>query len=430
MFTLRPLAAPLSARKRAAAFGRSAFVLLTLGAVGTAAACSSPGDVPPPVEVVNLNVSTDLPVPGLSEDENRVFAEGDRLFDLPLREADGIGPLFAHDHCSACHSNALRGPGLVQKMVVVEADGYTPMQDQISKLPFGGTEHPFFNAGATRGVLAPNGDTSIKLSTRMGPPVMGRGYLEAIADSELEARLVEQAGRSDGVHGRINQIAYQSEPNTDTRFHATKKGQYVYGRFGTKARIAYLDDFAADAFQGDMGITSPLRPVELSNPDGLTDDRKPGVDVGYDSVNKRADYTRLVAIPPRARPSAADIKLFADVTCASCHTPTQRTRADYPFKPMANIDAPVFTDLLIHDMGVALADGVVEGAAGPRDWRTSPLIGLRFLKSYLHDGRARTIREAILAHAGDGSEANAAIQKFNALSPADQARLEAYVLSL
>ena len=101
--------------------------------------------------------------------------------------------------------------------------------------------------------------------------------MEAVLDSEIERVEREQAARTDGIHGRINRVTYASEPNPDDLARTYAKGDAgLIGRFGLKARIATLDDFTADAFQGDMGITTPLRPVELPNPDGLTDDRQAG----------------------------------------------------------------------------------------------------------------------------------------------------------
>src|SRR6185503_11387239 len=109
-----------------------------------------------------------------------------------------------------------------------------------------------------------------------------------ILDSEIQRVANEQAARSDAIKGRVNHVTYASEANTDKTYHSHVKGDAVIGRFGLKARVATLDDFAADAFQGDMGITSPLRPNEFQNPDALTDDDKPGPDVDYASVNSRA----------------------------------------------------------------------------------------------------------------------------------------------
>jgi CxxC motif-containing protein (DUF1111 family) len=372
----------------------------------------------------------DVPVPGLKGAELTAFNLGDSLFETSMREADGLGPLYTRDSCGSCHASALRGPGLVQKMVVVEADGATPAADQ-SKLAFGHTVHPLLAAGAKTPILPPANDPSVRVSIRIGVPVLGRGYLEAVSDSELERVAAEQAKRDDGIHGRINHVVYASEANSDTRFHTHAKGDLVYGRFGLKARIATLDDFTADALQGDMGITSPLRPSEFANPDGLLDDRKVGVDIGIDSVNARTNYTRSIAIPRRASDQEAGRALFEQIKCAVCHQPTMHTRADYPLAPLADIDAPIYTDLLLHDMGAGLADSLGgEGEAGPRDWRTSPLIGLRFYTTFLHDGRVRTIADAIEAHASEGSEAAGSVQLFHALSESDRRALLDFVLTL
>ena len=373
----------------------------------------------------------DIPINGVTKDQVAIFQKGDELFDLPLHEYDGLGPLYTRPSCSACHDSAVRGPGLVQKMVVVNADGISTASDQ-SKLPFGHTVHPLLAAGAKTAIVPPADDPSVKVSMRVGPPVIGRGYLEAIDDAEIVRVAAAQAARPDGIHGRVNHVVYASEANPDTRFHTHQKGDIVIGRFGLKARVATLDDFTADALQGDMGITSPLRPTEFANPDGLTDDLKPGVDVDIDSVNNRAMYVRMLAIPRRVASQPSDLgpTLFDQMKCSACHVPTMHTRADYPLTILANLDAPVFTDLLLHDMGDALADGMVDGEAGARDWRTSPLIGLRFNKTFMHDGRARTIDEAILQHDGPGSEASEAIQLYRALSDSGRQALVDYVSAL
>jgi CxxC motif-containing protein (DUF1111 family) len=118
------------------------------------------------------------------------------------------------------------------------------------------------------------------------------------------------------------------------------------------------------------------------------------------------------------------------VQCAACHVTSLKTRADYPIASLSGIDAPVFTDLLLHDMGDLLADGLADESATSRTWKTAPLIGLRHLKGFLHDGRAMTVEQAILAHEGPGSEANDAIARFKALSADDRKALIAFVQSL
>jgi CxxC motif-containing protein (DUF1111 family) len=371
----------------------------------------------------------DVPLEHATAAERDVFFAGDRLFELPLRDADGLGPLYTRTSCGGCHASGVRGPGAVQKMVVVLADGVTASDDQ-SALPFGHTVHPLYTGGGTTAVLPPlDQSINVKITTRVGPSILGRGYLEAVLDSEIERVANEQAQRTDAIHGRINHVVYASETNPDTHFHAHQKGDVLIGRFGLKARIATVDDFTADALQGDMGITSPLRPTEFANPDGLTDDLKAGVDVAIDSVNVRAMYVRLTEIPKR-KPVANGAALFAQVKCSACHVPTMKTRPDYPIAALANIGAPIYSDILVHDMGIELADGIQDGEAKSRDWRTAPLIGLRFAKTFLHDSRATTLTDAIVMHGSTGSEANESVALFSALSATDKATLLAFVGSL
>ncbi|MDB4947128.1 MAG: putative thiol oxidoreductase with 2 cytochrome c heme-binding site [Labilithrix sp.] len=375
----------------------------------------------------------DVPIATATVEERAVFRDGDRLFGLSLRDADGLGPLYTRASCGGCHTSGTRGPGVVQKMAIVEADGFTPDADQ-SALPFGNTVRPLIT-GSAHPLLPPPGTQNLKVTTRVGPSILGRGYMEAVLDSEIERVAAAQATRADGIHGRVNHVVYASEANPDTRFHAHRKGDVVIGRFGLKARIATLDDFTADALQSDMGITSPLRIVEPVNPDGLADDAKAGIDVAIDSVNTRAMYVRLTAIPLRKiatapAETAAGEQLFAQTKCSVCHAPSLRTRPDYPIAGLADIEAPVFSDLLLHDMGSVLADGIRDGEARSQDWRTAPLVGLRFVRTFLHDARATSIEEAILMHEGPGSEANGSVTSFRALSPADRATLLAYVGAL
>lgn len=356
------------------------------------------------------------------------FQRGDAAFELPHREGSGLGPLYIRTSCNACHVGDLKGPGLVQKMSVVGPDGFTPSADQ-SLLPFGHTVRPLTAAGATQGIFAPS-DASVKVTIRIGPPVIGRGYLEAIADSEIERMEAEQAGRTDGIHGRIARVTYHSERSADDAFHTHVSGdEGLIGRFGLKARVATLDDFTADAFQGDMGLTSPLRPEELPNPDGLEDDALPGVDLDLDTIADVATYLRLLAIPTREDPGEGGAELFERARCAVCHAPSLRTREGYPVAALAGIEAPVYSDLLLHDMGPALADGMADEHAGAREWRTAPLIGLRFNRRHLHDGRASSVREAIDLHGDEGSEAADSVARFQAFTEEERAALVRWVES-
>jgi CxxC motif-containing protein (DUF1111 family) len=390
-----------------------------------ACACSASDPPTQPDAGSTLINASDVPIDGLSKADIARFDEGDALFDLPFRPADGLGPLYIRTACGSCHAEGSRGPGLVQKMAIVEADGFTPAADQ-SALAYGHTIRQSLAAGATTPITAP-AVPGVKVTIRLGPPVLGRGYLEAVDDAELLRLESEQTARGDAIHGKINRVAFASVPNPDATFGALQTGQVVLGRLGLKSRIATLDDFTADAYQGDMGMTTPMRPTELVNPDGLIDDQRAGVDLDQEHIDRVAFYLRRIAIPRRVGLTERGAALFAEAACAACHVPTLRTRADYPIRQIAGIDAPVYTDLLLHDMGAPLADGLTDGNAAPAAWRTAPLIGLRFAATYLHDGRALTITDAVLAHDG---EALASREAYLALSSDDQRALIEFVSAL
>ena len=397
-------------------------------------ACEAPGGPGaadgggPGVGLAPSPETPDLPLAGATVSQQRAFRAGDEVFDQLFEAEDGLGPVYVQPSCAACHLRGGRGPGQTRRMAVVS----TSTGDPVELLPFGALVRPLVTAGAVTPVLPPDGGlpegAALEVTNRLAAPVFGRAYLEAIADSEIERVAAEQALRADDIRGRVNRVSFVSQGTVDPRFPAHAPGEtWLIGRFGVKARLATLDDVVADALQGDLGLTSAIRPAELHNPDGLTDDLLPGVDLPDAQLAALVSYTRLLDVPRRPAPDPRGAALFDSVGCAVCHVPSLRTRVDWPTPQLAGIDAPVFTDLLLHDMGAELADGQEEHAAGPRDFRTAPLIGLRYLASYLHDGRASTLREAVLAHGGAGSEAAGTVQRFEALAAEDQDALLAFV---
>lgn len=419
-----PFAPPASVRAAALALG--------LAAAGCGAA-PPPKDPLAGLQLLSEDPS-DQPIAGLDEHWAQRFAAGDLAFEHNHGPAEGLGPLYIRPACGACHAADSKGPGGVTKMAVLGEEGVA--LDGSELLPFGDTERPRVTAGAHRPVLAPD-DPRVRTSLRLGPAVFGRGYLEAVDEAAVLALEAEQAAGRDGVRGRAHRVCRGSAANPDQPFHDEAEGECgLLGRFGLKATVASLDDFTAKAYLGDMGLSSPLRPVELPNPDGLLDDDRPGVDLELDTLNLAADYVRLLALPRPLQPTldGAPVRdgpaLFAAAGCDRCHRPSLPTRADHPIPPLAGVEASLFSDLLLHDMGEGLADGLSEGEAGPRDWRTAPLIGLRFLGRFLHDGRADDLEGAIAAHQSPGSEANASVARFDALSAAEQDRLLAYLWSL
>lgn len=373
---------------------------------------------------------SDIQIGSLSDEWTARFRRGDALFETPFKDNQGLGPVYIRQSCNSCHAADSRGPGAVRKMAVVDADGRTPADDQKAVLPYGPTVRPLMAAGATEGITVPEDAMNLLVTKREPPAVFARGYLEAVEDSEIERVEQEQAERGN-VSGKINWVTYASEANPDTQFHTHQRGDRVIGRFGLKARIASLDDFSADAFQNDMGITSELRPNELPNPAGDTDEL-PGIDLDTDKLNAVADYMRVLRIPARKADAKdeAGKALFESTGCAECHVPSMHTRADYPIPQLADIDALLYTDLLVHDMGAEYGDGLPEFDAGVSEWRTPPLIGLRHIQRYLHDGRADTVEQAIEMHASEGSEGSSAAEAFGDLSDADRAALLKFVTAL
>lgn len=357
----------------------------------------------------------DVPIEGLPLPLLERFRAGDELFEAIFREIDGLGPLYARASCSDCHAGDGRGPGSVTRVGRLDP---TQSEDTLrALLPFGDMERPYAVSGALP--LLVSEDLGLRKTRRLPPAVFGRGYIEAVADRSIwdNARRARRPGSP--IRGRVAFLA--PGPNEAPRI----------GRFGLKARAADLLSFSADALQGDMGLTSSYRPSEPANPGGVLDDAKPGIDVPDEQIELLADYVRLLALPERRLPrDTRGAQLFVAVECGECHVPSLRTRADAPLSIFADIDAPIYSDLLLHDMGEELSDGITEGAAGPRDWRTAPLMGMRFQSAFLHDGRAANVEQAILLHGGDGSEAADSVAAFLALSDKDRRALLSFVQEL
>ncbi len=380
-------------------------------------ACSEP-----PAQLVTADPSDD-PIAGLDAPMLQRFAAGDADFAHVFRPSEGLGPRFIRRTCEGCHADDGRGPGVVERVVA-------PTPTSAESLEAGAVFRP--------SAVAPLSDlrlpTGVRRLRRLPPAVFGRGYLDAVLDSEL-ARVERHQARTGVVSGRVVHAARSS------RIPAREGYGHAYGRFGLKAERSDLEDFVAGAYLDDMGLSSPHRPEE---PDQPSEDARPGIDVDRETVERVADYVRLLAIPSRTAEVGSEV--FAEVGCADCHVPSLRTDPAYPIPQLAGIDAPIFSDLLVHDMGEALSsapapepppplDGLhdvgtaLRGATEvqPVEWRTSPLIGIRHLSALLHDGRARNVTEAIEAHAGEAAPSRA---RFERLVPARRARLVRYVESL
>ena len=273
------------------------------------------------------------------------------------------------------------------------------------------------------------------LSPRVAPQMIGLGLLEAIPEDEIRAKADPDDRNNDGISGRTNEV------------WSLKDGTTRLGRFGWKAGNPTVEQQSAEAFAGDIGISNPMVTASfgdctgsqkacLNAPHGDSA-RQDGHEVGRELFDLVVFYSQNLAIPPRRRPddpqTLAGKTLFNEIGCAACHTPSHRT-GDVAGQPhLSNQRIWPYTDLLLHDMGEDLADHRPEGEATGREWRTPPLWGIGLTgavsrnTNFLHDGRARTIEEAILWHGGEAQKPRDA---YASLSREERDALLAFVKSL
>jgi len=256
------------------------------------------------------------------------------------------------------------------------------------------------------------------IAQRRTPPLFGLGLVDAVPDATFEALARMQARSTPETAGRTNKV-------TDIA------NKVVVGKFGWKAQVPTLFQFAGDAYLNEMGITNPLFPNE-NCPQGdcslLSGNPAPGLNDDGAGVEAFANFMTLLAPPPRGlitNDVAAGEVIFMSLGCANCHVPALKT-GSHAVKAIAHQTFFPFSDFLLHDMG-NLGDGIEQGQATGREMRTAPLWGLREIKRFLHDGRAATIDQAIRAHDGQGA---AARDGFIALPPDSKSKLRSFLDSL
>ncbi|WP_051234106.1 di-heme oxidoredictase family protein [Halomonas halocynthiae] len=264
-------------------------------------------------------------------------------------------------------------------------------------------------------------------SPRVAPPMIGLGLLEAITDTDILAGADPYDENGDGISGRANQV-------WDLR-----SGTTMLGRFGWKAGEPSVEQQSLHAFAGDMGLTSNLVPHTDCMPsqqcDKFTDGGTP--EVSDEVADFITFYASSLAVPQRRGMDSpavmAGAESFNALGCSSCHTPQMRTANNAKRPELANQTIWPYSDLLLHDMGEGLADGRAEYQANGNEWRTPPLWGIGLtqqvnpLAGFLHDGRARTLQEAILWH---GGEASTAMERYRQLPPEQRAELITFLESL
>ncbi len=401
----------------------------------------------------------------LSSEERRVFEVGDSFFTQNWVTApsstearDGLGPLFNAQACASCHVRDGRGSpesgeiGLLFRLGFMSGGGQSPdpsyggqLQDRavlgvhpegtVSRLYV--EEDGAYEDGSPYTLRRPLHEfddlaygplsVDVMVSPRLAPPVFGSGLLEAIPESDILSAADPEDDDGDGISGRANMV------------HDALSGEVALGRFGWKANVATVEEQVAAAFSGDIGITSELFPDEdctavqaecAAAPRGGTPE------IPADRMEKVVFYTRTLAVPARrdldTPEVAAGAQVFLELGCAGCHQPRQETGVS-GIEALANQVIFPFTDLLLHDMGPGLADGRPDGEATGSEWRTPPLWGVGLTETvsgasfFLHDGRARSLEEAILWHGGEAEESASG---FKSLTAEQRSELLAFLDSL
>jgi CxxC motif-containing protein (DUF1111 family) len=365
----------------------------------------------------------DQPIEGLGNGELGRFQAGQAQFRRGFTIEEGLGPVFNNRSCASCHS--ADGRGVLENSLVRFSRG-------VDLIP--GEGGPQLQDKAVPGADPETLPSGVDVSRRLPPPVFGVGLIEAITDSCILSHADPGDGDGDGISGRPNYVTAEAfVPATEP---GGGPGPRI-GRFSRKAQVPALLQQVIEAYHQDMGITSSFRPNDNVNPLSTkpNPDHARDPEVGGGEVDAVMNYVRMLAPPSpgewtdRRRQGEA---LFAAATCATCHVPVMRT-GWHDIEPLANRDVLIYSDLLIHDLGDGLADNRPDGAADGKEWRTAPLWGMRLVREFLsgnmllmHDGRARSVTEAIQLH---GGEALGARNAFQAMTPDERAALLDFVES-
>lgn len=399
---------------------RRVFLLAALTALAPAAcgdASRRTGAMPP--------AAPGEPLAGLAPGERGRFFVGRALFERLATADEGLGPLYNAKRCSDCHDEPVVGGGGT-RFPVLKATRFVDGRCDLLEDRGGDNIQLRATELARAHGLAPEEvpDGATATSRVVAPPLLGLGLLEAVPDSVLDEWADPDDADGDGISGR----APRAERGRDGGRPA---------RFGRKGDAAAIEGFVDAALRFELGFTTPDHPEEEPRngvPVPPEVDPMPDPEIDQATLNLLSDYVRLLAPPApesASTPQLADTlaqgsSLFRQIGCASCHRPELRTGPAPRYAALADRTIHAYSDLLLHDMGPALAD-VCGRSAAPQELRTAPLWGLRHRSRLLHDGRAADPAAAVAAH---GGEATAAREAFDALPPDARRALLRFLASL
>jgi CxxC motif-containing protein (DUF1111 family) len=414
-------------------------------------------------------------IAGLTQNQRTFFADGMDEFSQvePVKrsasDGGGLGPRFNGESCAQCHAQPAIGGSSPFANPQVGAATHQGATNQIpffvtsdgpvreARFPFtpdlrhadGGVHDLFTITGrsdaAGCNLRQPDFQQAAdagNLIFRIPTPVFGGGLIEAIPESTILAQVNSQPEekRRMGIGGRPNRFGGAAISGSAN----TSGNDGTVTRFGWKAQNKSLEIFAGEAYNVEMGVTNELFPNERDETPGCGFNATPEDFTNVEEDGSASDvllfamFMRFLDQPQPAPPTASTqngAKVFRQIGCALCHTPTLTTGPS-SVAALSNVPANLFSDLLLHHMGSGLADGIAQGQAQADEFRTAPLWGLGQRIYFLHDGRTKNLIKAILYHASGGgrsypdSEANTVIEKFRRLSDQDQQDLLNFLRSL
>ncbi len=352
---------------------KSFAILLALWSEHATAAERVPQPKPAPVA---KPLTIGGPVEGLGRTSVALFDQGKAVFSRVFTPATGLGPLFNNAGCAACHEVPVVGGSGGFNEDDVDVERHATADDQPSCNELGTFGGPVFREQATPGATVPSipGNAGVHIGLRSTPALFSSGAIDAVSEGTIIS-------------------------NTSNGGRAAKLPNGKIGRFGRKATDPDLAGFVRGAFATEQGIDAPN---EISEIDLLL-----------------ATFFIAKLAPPDAQVTdSRGLQVFHDIGCASCHIPSLPTEDGKR--------AFLYSDLLLHDMGPGLAD-LCKGVAATNEFRTEPLMGLRFRFRFLHDGRALRLSSAITSHGGQGQPA---ADKFVRLNDRDRNALMKFLSGL
>ncbi len=404
--------------------------------------------------------------PFLREDKIEIHEIGDALFEAQFISAPsvirpGLGPVFNSNACSSCHIADGRGKPIIANETSAsllfrisipgsnEHGGPNPVPgfgEQLQTNAIYGTQAEsgvtttytnqfyFFDDSTNYELQIPtytinnsyiSMPSDIMISPRLSRPVFGLGLLESITEEDILDHADEYDANSDGISGKANYVWDIQEQ------------KLVLGRFGWKAGQPSIIQQAALAFNQDMGITNFLFPNENCYDQTQYDKLNDEYEISDSLLYAIRLYLRTLAVPARRNADDETVlkgkQIFTQARCYMCHRPMSKTKVNVAFPELSNQTIFPYTDLLLHDMGPSLADNRSDFLASGEEWRTPPLWGIGLTESvnghtyFLHDGRARSLIEAVMWHGGEAESAKIFVK---ALSQADRDALIKFLESL